>query len=437
CRRRRLLGRLGVGRGAGRRGGWRNVRAVPARRVPGSPAVRSSWRACRRAACAHHRGPAGPAARGAPALDAGARPAARGGDRGDLHARRRGPPIAGRVGDGRRGSVHGRHARGRALPAAPAGGRPGGLARVGPRAGGVGRPRAGCLSRSAYLGERLVCVLRWAALGAPQARACGQPRQDGAGRAGRARRNRVARGGVRRAGFPTVAGPADRPARRNRWCGGDLADRATGRPCRVADQTRGGGQGLGERLPRPRRVPRSVRRAVLHGPCGVLVPGAGIARRRSAVALGIALLGSTGSIGRSALAVLERHSDRFRLVALAANRRAAELAAQVVRYRPEMAVLVDGPLPEPEARDSTTRWAVGREALLEIVTHPRVDVVINAVVGAAGLEATLTALRAGKRLALANKESLVAGGPLVLEALREGGGALVPVDSEHSAILQC
>ncbi len=155
------------------------------------------------------------------------------------------------------------------------------------------------------------------------------------------------------------------------------------------------------------------------------------------MALGIALLGSTGSIGRSALAVLERHSDRFRLVALAANRRAAELAAQVVRYRPEMAVLVDGPLPEPEARDSTTRWAVGREALLEIVTHPRVDVVINAVVGAAGLEATLMALRAGKRLALANKESLVAGGPLVLEALREGGGALVPVDSEHSAILQC
>ncbi len=155
------------------------------------------------------------------------------------------------------------------------------------------------------------------------------------------------------------------------------------------------------------------------------------------MALGIALLGSTGSIGRSALAVLERHSDRFRLVALAANRRAAELAAQVVRYRPEMAVLVDGPLPEPEARDSTTRWAVGREALLEIVTHPRVDVVINAVVGAAGLEATLAALRAGKRLALANTESLVAGGPLVLEALREGGGALVPVDSEHSAILQC
>lgn len=156
------------------------------------------------------------------------------------------------------------------------------------------------------------------------------------------------------------------------------------------------------------------------------------------MALGVALLGSTGSIGRSALAVLERHTDRFRLVALAANRRGAELAAQVLRYRPEMAVLVDGPLPEEaRARDSATRWAAGREALLEIVTHPHVDVVINAIVGAAGLEATLMALRAGKRLALANKESLVAGGPLVLDALREGGGALVPVDSEHSAILQC
>mgnify|MGYP001057567573 CR=1 FL=1 len=155
------------------------------------------------------------------------------------------------------------------------------------------------------------------------------------------------------------------------------------------------------------------------------------------MALGVALLGSTGSIGRSALAVLERHPDRFRLVALAANRRAAELAAQVVRYGPEMAVLVNGPLPADHERGARTRWAAGREALLEIVTHPHVDVVINAIVGAAGLEATLAALRAGKRLALANKESLVVGGPLVLEALREGGGTLVPVDSEHSAILQC
>jgi 1-deoxy-D-xylulose-5-phosphate reductoisomerase len=79
----------------------------------------------------------------------------------------------------------------------------------------------------------------------------------------------------------------------------------------------------------------------------------------------------------------------------------------------------------------------GREGLLDAAAHPDADIVVNAVVGAAGLEATLVALRAGKRLALANKESLVAGGPLVLEALREGGGELVPIDSEHSAILQC
>ena len=151
---------------------------------------------------------------------------------------------------------------------------------------------------------------------------------------------------------------------------------------------------------------------------------------------GVALLGSTGSIGRSALNVLERHADEFRIVALAANRNAGELSQQVARYAPSVAVLVDedaaasnGPL-HPCIR-------TGSAALLEAASHPDADIVINAVVGAAGLEATLTALRAGKRLALANKESLVAGGPLVRVALREGGGELVPVDSEHSAILQC
>ena len=151
---------------------------------------------------------------------------------------------------------------------------------------------------------------------------------------------------------------------------------------------------------------------------------------------GVALLGSTGSIGRSALSVLERHADEFRIVALAANRNAAELARQIERYAPELAVLVDhdaaranGPL-HPCVR-------TGRAALIDAAVHPDADIVINAVVGAAGLEATLAALTAGKRLALANKESLVAGGPLVQEALRAGGGELVPVDSEHSAILQC
>jgi 1-deoxy-D-xylulose-5-phosphate reductoisomerase len=150
---------------------------------------------------------------------------------------------------------------------------------------------------------------------------------------------------------------------------------------------------------------------------------------------GIAILGATGSIGASALAVLAQHPERFRPVVLTANRNVAALAALADRWRPAEAVLVDAP--PPAAPPAPTRWSSGRAALLEAVTRPDVDVVLNALVGAAGLEPTLAALRAGKRVALANKESLVCGGDLVLRAAREGGGELVPVDSEHSAILQC
>ncbi len=150
---------------------------------------------------------------------------------------------------------------------------------------------------------------------------------------------------------------------------------------------------------------------------------------------GVAILGATGSIGRSALAVLDQHPDRFRAVALTARTSGDALAALCARWRPALAVVSDGEV--PAGASGATRWATGREALLEAATHPDADVVINALVGAAGLEPTLAALRAGKRVALANKESLVCGGPLVLAAAREGGGGLVPVDSEHSAILQC
>ncbi len=153
------------------------------------------------------------------------------------------------------------------------------------------------------------------------------------------------------------------------------------------------------------------------------------------MAVGVAILGSTGSIGRSALAVLSRHPDRFRVVALAAHRNATALAEQVARYRPDTAVLAQAEAAAPAGFQG--HWWCGREGLLAAARHPEAEVVVNAVVGAAGLEATLAALGAGKRLALANKESLVAGGPLVLDALRTGGGELVPIDSEHSAILQC
>ncbi|HET9948298.1 MAG TPA: 1-deoxy-D-xylulose-5-phosphate reductoisomerase, partial [Longimicrobiales bacterium] len=150
----------------------------------------------------------------------------------------------------------------------------------------------------------------------------------------------------------------------------------------------------------------------------------------------VAILGSTGSIGRSALEVVARHPDRFQVVALAANRRADELADQARRFRPRTAVLCD---PDAGRADVPpgTRWACGREALLDVASDPGVDVVLNALVGATGLEPTLRALEAGHRLALANKESLVAGGQLVIEAARRGGGEIVPIDSEHSAILQC
>jgi len=149
----------------------------------------------------------------------------------------------------------------------------------------------------------------------------------------------------------------------------------------------------------------------------------------------VAILGSTGSIGRSALEVVSRHSDRFDIVALVANRSLDVLAEQVGRFSPDQAVLCDGSAPLPTS--GATTWAVGRDAMLDVAARPDVDVVLNALVGAAGLEPTLAALEAGHRLALANKESLVAGGPLVLEAARRGGGEIVPIDSEHSAILQC
>jgi 1-deoxy-D-xylulose-5-phosphate reductoisomerase len=150
---------------------------------------------------------------------------------------------------------------------------------------------------------------------------------------------------------------------------------------------------------------------------------------------GVAILGVTGSIGRSALAVLEQHPERFRPVVLTAHRNAEGLERLVEIWRPAVAVLTDG---EPPRRTGgATEWRVGSDALLEAVTRPDVHIVLNGLVGAAGLAFTLAALRSGKRVALANKESLVCGGPLVMDAAAAGGGELVPVDSEHSAILQC
>ncbi len=146
---------------------------------------------------------------------------------------------------------------------------------------------------------------------------------------------------------------------------------------------------------------------------------------------GVALLGATGSIGTSALRVLERQSGRFYPVALTAFGNREALGVQVARFEPVYAGLVAPPEGTP------SHWGRGPSCLVEAATHPDARIVINAVVGAAGLAATLAALRAGKRVALANKETLVMAGGLVTAEARAHGGELVPVDSEHSAILQC
>ena len=145
---------------------------------------------------------------------------------------------------------------------------------------------------------------------------------------------------------------------------------------------------------------------------------------------GIALLGSTGSIGRSTLEVLRRQREHFRLVAMTGGSNGELLDQQADEWRPDYVGLVNG-------APSRLAGHRGPECLIEAATHPDADIVVNAVVGAAGLEATLAALKAGKRVALANKETLVIAGELVRAAARSGGGELVPIDSEHSAVLQC
>ena len=150
----------------------------------------------------------------------------------------------------------------------------------------------------------------------------------------------------------------------------------------------------------------------------------------------VAILGSTGSIGQSALGVIRRHPDQFQVTALVAGRSGDALAAQVASFKPRLAVLADERVPLPVG-DKVTNWASGRGAVLAAAADSETDVVLNALVGAAGLEPTLAALEAGHRLALANKESLVAGGELVLSAAERGSGEIIPIDSEHSAILQC
>jgi 1-deoxy-D-xylulose-5-phosphate reductoisomerase len=155
----------------------------------------------------------------------------------------------------------------------------------------------------------------------------------------------------------------------------------------------------------------------------------------------VAILGSTGSIGQSALAVVDDHPDRLRVVGLAAGSNAAALAAQVRRFGPRIAALSNGggaaAVRAEGIDEGRTRLTGGDGALVEVATHPDADIVLCASSGTAALEAVLAAIEAGKTIALANKEVLVMAGGLVTGAARRHGVAVLPVDSEHNAIHQC
>ncbi|MGZ7176478.1 1-deoxy-D-xylulose-5-phosphate reductoisomerase [Burkholderia gladioli] len=156
----------------------------------------------------------------------------------------------------------------------------------------------------------------------------------------------------------------------------------------------------------------------------------------------LTILGSTGSIGDSTLDVVARHPDRFSVYALSAHRNGDKLVEQCLKFRPEVAVIgsaetaaaVEAKL---RAAGCRTQVAHGPDALVEIARADGCDTVVAAIVGAAGLASSLAAARAGKRILLANKESLVMSGSIFMDAVRDHGAILLPVDSEHNAIFQC
>jgi len=156
----------------------------------------------------------------------------------------------------------------------------------------------------------------------------------------------------------------------------------------------------------------------------------------------LCILGATGSIGLSTLDVVERHPDRYQIAALTCHRRVDELFDLCLRHRPSYAVIGEEasvPGLQRRLKDAGVKTEVmaGAEALEKVATLPEVDHVMAAIVGAAGLLPTLAAARRGKRILLANKEALVISGPVFMDAVRQSGADLLPIDSEHNAIFQC
>lgn len=156
----------------------------------------------------------------------------------------------------------------------------------------------------------------------------------------------------------------------------------------------------------------------------------------------LAILGATGSIGASTLDVVARHPDRFRVTAMTAHRDSARLFELCLQYQPEYAVMADPTAARDLAQrirgaDIDTQVLTGPSGLTEVAAMPQVDVVMAAIVGAAGLLPTLAAVRAGKRILLANKEALVMAGGLFMAEVAEHQAVLLPIDSEHNAVFQC
>lgn len=155
----------------------------------------------------------------------------------------------------------------------------------------------------------------------------------------------------------------------------------------------------------------------------------------------VTVLGSTGSIGKSTLDVMARHPESFDVFALSASTQVDALLAQIAVYRPVFAVMASAAhalvLQERlKVMDVPTRVLSGQQGLCEVASDPRVDSVMAAIVGAAGLPSCIAAARAGKKVLLANKEALVVGGEFFMRTVREGGATLLPIDSEHSAVFQ-
>ena len=152
----------------------------------------------------------------------------------------------------------------------------------------------------------------------------------------------------------------------------------------------------------------------------------------------IAILGSTGSIGRSTLDVISRNNSQFKVVALAAGRNVGLLEEQIRAFRPEVAAVADEKTAEElSGRINGVRILYGPDGISRAAGHESADLVVSAIVGSAGLLPTITAVRAGKDIGLANKESLVMAGSIIMKEAERSGARIIPVDSEHSAVYQC